>query len=97
MVAAQSRAEPRRAVLKQLLRILCNKVKMEHLWRKLLRVLFVWCLLCAVGWEHLWRKLLRVLFVWCLAKAGSGTKAEFVAKVEFVAKAERVQGAAVLR
>ena len=53
--------------------------------------------------EHLWRKLLRVLFVWCLAKAGSGTKAEFVAKVEFVAKAEfvvkaeRVQGAAVLR
>ena len=44
MVAAQSRAEPRRAALKQLLRILCNKVKMEHLWRKLLRVLFVWCL-----------------------------------------------------
>ena len=62
-------------MLKQLLRILGNKVKMEHLWRKLL----------------------RVLFVWCLAKAGSGTKAEFVAKVEFVAKAERVQGAAVLR
>ena len=53
--------------------------------------------------EHLWRKLLQVLFVWCLVKAGSGTKAEFVAKVEFVAKpefvakAERVQGAAVLR
>ena len=91
MVAAQSRAEPCRAVLKQLLRILCNKVKMEHLWRKLLRVLFVCCLLCAAGWGYLWRKLLRVLFVWCLVKARSGTKAEFVAK------AERVQGAAVLR
>lgn len=61
---------PRRAALKQLLRILCNKVKMEHLWRKLLRVR-------GRGWG--------------LAKAGSGTKAEFVAKVE------RVQGAAVLR
>ena len=34
-------------MLKQLLRILCNKVKMEHLWRKLLRVLFVWCLVKA--------------------------------------------------
>ena len=56
-------------MLKQLLRILGNKVKMEHLWRKLL----------------------RVLFVGCMVKAGSGTKAEFVAK------AERVQGAAVLR
>ena len=29
------------------MRILCNKVKMEHLWRKLLRVLFVWCLVKA--------------------------------------------------
>ena len=83
---------------------------MEHLWRKLLRVLFVCCLLCAAGWGYLWRKLLRVrgrgwglakvgsgTMAELVAKAGSGTKAKFVAKVEFVAKAERVQGAAVLR
>ena len=85
-------------MLKQLLRILCNKVKMEHLWRKLLRVLFVCCLLCAVGWERLWCKLLRVRGGgWGLAKVGSGTKAELVAKVGSGAKAELVQGAAVLR
>ena len=55
-------------MLKQLLRILCNKVKMEHLWRKLLRVLFVWCLVKA-------RSGTKAEFV---------VKAEFVAKAERV-------------
>ena len=56
-------------------------MKMEHLWRKLLRVLFVWCLVKAGSGT----------MAELVAKAGSGTM------VEFVAKAERVQGAAVLR
>ena len=59
---------------------------MEHLWRKLLRVLFVWCLVKAGSGTK----------AELVAKVGSGTKAEFLAKAEFVVKAERVQGAAVL-
>ena len=54
---------------------------MEHLWRKLLRVLFVWCLAKAGSGTK----------AELVAKVGSGIKAEFVAK------AKRVQGAAVLR
>ena len=56
-------------------------MKMEYLWRKLLRVLFVWCLVKAGSGTK----------AELVAKVGSGIKAEFVAK------AKRVQGAAVLR
>lgn len=57
-------------------------MKMEHLWRKLLRVR-------GGGWGL--AKVGSGTMAELVAKAGSGTKAEFVAK------AKRVQGAAVLR